>query len=405
MREIILITISGQDKPGVTQTISEILSRYNIHILDIGQAVIHNTLSLGFLVEVPIESESSPVLRDVLFRLYEMDLSVKFRPITETEYEEWVSEQGKQRHIVTILGKYIKAEHLAKVSQIIVAQKLNIDKISRLTGRVSLDVLKNPTQACIEFSVRGTPENAEEMREHFLQLAHTSDIDIAVQRDDIYRRNRRLVVFDMDSTLIQVEVIDELAKAAGVGERVIAITEEAMRGNLDFKESFARRLSLLEGLEQSKVDEIARKLPLTEGAERLLSTLKKLGYKTAILSGGFTYFARILQQRLGIDYVFANELEIVDGKVTGIVRGEVVDADKKAEYVSYLAEKESIKLQQVVAIGDGANDLKMLSKAGLGIAFRAKPIVREAAKQSLSSAGLDGILYLMGIKDREIQES
>lgn len=223
---------------------------------------------------------------------------------------------------------------------------------------------------------------------------------MAVQEDSLYRRNRRLVVFDMDSTLIQCEVIDELAKAAGVGDAVAAITERAMQGELDFKESFSHRLRLLRGLDQRKLAGIAERLPLTDGAERLIATLQQLGYKTAIISGGFTFFGRTLQAKLGIDYVFANELEIVDGLVTGRVIEPVVDGAKKAEILVQLAAHEGISLEQVIAVGDGANDIPMLSNAGLGIAFRAKPLVRQQAQQALGELGLDSILYLLGLHDR-----
>jgi phosphoserine phosphatase len=227
------------------------------------------------------------------------------------------------------------------------------------------------------------------------------DVDIAFQKDDIFRRNRRLVVFDMDSTLIEAEVIDELAKEAGVGEQVIEITEAAMRGEIDFNESFRRRVALLKGLDASVLERIAERLPLTEGATELVGHLKALGFKTAILSGGFTYFGHFLQQKLGFDYVYANELDIRDGKVTGEVVGTIVNGERKAQLLREIAEKEGVRLEQTIAVGDGANDLPMLSIAGLGIAFRAKPLVRQSAKQAISTLGLDGILYLIGFRDRD----
>ena len=240
------------------------------------------------------------------------------------------------------------------------------------------------------------------MRAEFLRLAGELGVDIAFQKDNAFRRNRRLVCFDMDSTLIEHEVIDELAKAAGVGEQVAEITERAMLGELDFTQSFQARVALLKGLDASVLESIAQSLKLTEGAEHLMRTLKALGYKTAILSGGFTYFGEYLQSKLGIDYVFANSLEIEDGKVTGRVVGRVVDGNRKAELLREIAQKEGVNLEQVIAVGDGANDLPMLSIAGLGIAFRAKPLVKANAKQSISTLGLDGILYLLGVRDRDI---
>ena len=400
MKEIILINVAGDDKPGLTSSITEILANYDVNILDIGQAVIHDTLSLGILVQVPAESESSPVLKDILFRTHELGLSVRFTPIDEKDYEQWVLGQGKPRHIITLLARMITAEHLAAVTKVVSNNNLNIDHVDRLSGRVPLDGLHAQTKACVEFSVRGSVEDTSAFRSQLMELASRFDIDIAFQEDNMFRRNRRLVVFDMDSTLIETEVIDELAKAAGVGEQVSAITERAMAGELDFTESFTARVALLRGLDESVLSTIATKLPITEGAERLVSTLKHLGYKTAIISGGFKYFGQHLQQQLGIDYVYANELEIVDGKVTGNVTGTVVDGARKAELLKDIANQQGIRLEQVIAVGDGANDLPMLSVAGLGIAFRAKPVVKESAKQAISTLGLDGILYLLGIGDR-----
>jgi phosphoserine phosphatase len=404
MREIILITVSGTDQPGITRAITEILARFDVHILDIGQAVIHATLSLGFLVEIPAASESAPVIKEILFGLHSRNLTAQFRPISEEEYNSWVDEQGKPRYIITLLGRTIKAKHLSEVSELIVAQGLNIDKISRLSDRASLDPKRFSNRASIEFSVRGYPTDIGHLREQFLRLSSELGLDIAFQADDIYRRNRRLVVFDMDSTLIQCEVIDELAKEAGVGDAVSSITAAAMRGELEFKQSFAKRLALLKGLPETKLMEVAARLPVTEGLPRLMQTLKTLGFKTAIISGGFTYFAEHLQQMFGFDHIYANTLEIEDGMVTGRVCGEVVDGKRKAEVMKEIALKEGIRLDQVIAVGDGANDLPMLISAGLGIAFHAKPVVRESAKQALSNVGLDAILYLMGIKDREIQD-
>ncbi len=403
-REIILLNISGEDKPGVTSTLTTLLSSYNVNILDIGQAVIHDQLSLGILFELPSSSESAPVLKDLLFRAYELGINVKFTPISETNYNDWVHLQGKDRFIVTLISRKVTSRQLSKVTDIIYQQGLNIDNITRLTGRVPLEgeesELKN--KASIQFSVRGNPKSTEDMRKSFIDVSKEIGADIAFQSDNIYRRNRRLVCFDMDSTLIQTEVIVELAKRAGVGEEVDRITESAMHGEIDFSESFGQRLALLKGLDESVMQEIAESLPITEGAERLFETLKKYGFKTAILSGGFIYFGKYLQRKFDIDYVFANELEIVDGKLTGNYLGEIVNGEVKAEWLKKIAFKEDIHLEQVVAIGDGANDLPMLNIAGLGIAFHAKPKVKENAQHAISTIGLDAILYLMGFRDREI---
>jgi phosphoserine phosphatase len=401
VREILLINVAGEDKPGITSAVSRVLDEHGADILDIGQAVIHDNLNLGILVMIPDGQPSALVQKEILFSLYAMDMRVRFQPIAESSYEHWVEQQGKPRHIVTLLARRVAAHHIARVTAVTVEQGLNIDKITRLSGRVPLERIEANTKACVEFSLRGVPVNLTALRASLLELSVELDIDVAYQEDNIYRRNRRLVVFDMDSTLIEAEVIDELAKEAGVGEQVAAITDAAMRGELDFKASFTERMLLLKGLDESVLAAVATRLKLTEGAENLLSTLRLLGYRTAILSGGFDYFARHIQKQLGIDFIYANHLEVVDGKVTGRVCGEVVDGQRKAQLLRDIAASENISLEQVIAVGDGANDLPMLSIAGLGIAFRAKPLVKATAKQSISKLGLDGILYLMGLSDRD----
>lgn len=402
MREIILINITGEDRPGLTAAITGVLAAGGARILDIGQAVIHDTLSFGILVELPTGSDTN-VLKDVLFCAYKLDQQIRFTPISEQDYQLWVAGQGKPSHIVTLLTRRVTAEQLCRVSTITAAHGLNIDHIDRLSGRIDLAASPEHSKGCIEFSVRGEPADVARLKAEFLQVGVELGVDIAFQLDSIYRRNRRLAVFDMDSTLIEVEVIDELAKAAGVGAQVTAITDRAMRGEIDFRESFKKRLALLKGLPESVLKEIADNLPLTEGAENLFVELKKLGYRTAILSGGFSYFANKLQAKLGIDYVYANELEIVDGKLTGEAVEPIVDAQRKADLLKELARKENISLEQTIAVGDGANDLPMLGLAGLGVAFRAKPLVKRSAKQAISTLGLDGILYLLGYRDRETE--
>jgi len=399
--EIILLRVSGEDKPGLTAAVTAELAKYKTDILDIGQSVIHDTLSLGILVQVPTNAQSTPFLKDLLFAAHKLGVHLTFTPVEAASYESWVEGQGKDRRIVTLLARRLNAEHIAAVTGVIAANGLNIDVITRLSGRASLDPAHSPRMACVEFSVRGTPRDLTALKREFLKISGTMGVDIAIQEDNAFRRNRRLVAFDMDSTLIAAEVIDELAKEAGAGQEVAAITASAMRGEIDFKESLRRRLRQLRGLPVSTLETVAQRIPLNEGAERLITNLKRFGYTIAIISGGFTYFGNRLKERLGIDYVFANELEIKDGMLTGEVVGDIVDATKKAELLRMIAAREHLSLAQVVAVGDGANDLPMLGIAGLGIAYHAKPVVKQGAGQAISTLGLDSILYLVGVRDRD----
>ena len=400
--EIILITINGLDRPGVTAALTEILANNNAVILDIGQADIHNQLSLGILFQCT-EENSGNILKELLFKSYELDVNIRFSPISEEEYSEWVGMQGKNRYIITILGRKLTAKQIAGVSHVVAQQGMNIDDIKRLTGRIPLNEDERTPKASVEFSVRGTPSDKERMKADFMRLSNDLEMDISFQEDSMYRRMRRLICFDMDSTLIETEVIDELAIRAGVGDQVKAITESAMRGEIDFCESFKQRCALLKGLDVSVMQEIAENLPITEGVDRLMRVLKKIGFKIAILSGGFTYFGNYLKQKYNIDYVYANELEIEDGKLTGRYVGDIVDGRRKAELLRLIAQVENVDIRQTVAVGDGANDLPMISIAGLGIAFHAKPKVKATAKQSISTIGLDGILYFLGYKDSYIE--
>ena len=400
--EQILVGIAGQDRPGVTASVTEILAKYDAKILDIGQADIHSTLSLGILFRIN-EGLSGQVMKELLFKATELNINIDFKPIGDDEYEDWVEQQGKNRYILTIICRSLSAKQIAAAAKVIKGQGLNIDSIIRLTGRQSIKHVEKNVRACIEFSLRGTPKNLSDMQSQLMQLSAEMEFDFSLQRDNMFRRMRRLICFDMDSTLIQTECIDELAMRAGVGDEVKAITESAMRGEIDFKESFKKRVQLLKGLDVSVMKDIAENMPITEGVDRLMEVLKRYGYKIAILSGGFTYFGEYLQRKYSIDYMYANELEVDEnGKLTGNYVGEIVDGHRKAELLKLIAQVEKVNLAQTIAVGDGANDLPMISEAGLGIAFHAKPRVVANAKQSINTIGLDGVLYFLGFKDSYI---
>lgn len=401
--ELILIRISGVDRPGLTASITAILAGYDVDILDIGQADIHSTLSLGILFKCS-EKDSGNILKELLFKASELGINIRFYPVSAEEYEEWVGMQGKHRYILTLLGRKLTATQIASATRVLADQGLNIDAIRRLTGRVPLDEQKAHVRACIEFSVRGTPRDREELQTNLMKLSSSLGMDFSFQQDTMYRRMRRLICFDMDSTLIKTEVIDELAERAGVGKQVKEITERAMRGEIDFRESFTERVALLKGLDESVMKDIAVNLPITEGVDRLMYVLKRYGYKIAILSGGFTYFGNYLKEKYGIDYVYANNLEIIDGKLTGRYLGDIVDGKRKAELLQLIAQVENVDIAQTIAVGDGANDLPMLSTAGLGIAFHAKPKVKANARQSINTIGIDGVLYFLGFKDSYLDE-
>ncbi len=400
--EQILIRITGQDRPGLTASVMEILSRYDAQILDIGQADIHSTLSLGILIRID-DMHSGQVMKELLFKATELSVHIGFEPITDDQYENWVSRQGKNRYILTLIGRTLTAGQIEAATKVIASQGLNIDSILRLTGRISIRYPDKNVRACIEFSLRGTPQDQSALQNNLMILSADMGFDFSFQKDDMYRRMRRLICFDMDSTLIQTECIDELAERAGVGKQVKVITERAMRGEIDFKESFRQRVALLKGLDVNVMQDIAEHMPITEGVDRLMEVLKRYGYKIAILSGGFTYFGEFLQRKYGIDYVYANELEVdEDGKLTGNYVGEIVDGYRKAELLKLIAQVEKVNLAQTIAVGDGANDLPMISEAGLGIAFHAKPRVVANAQQSINTIGLDGVLYFLGFKDSYI---
>ncbi len=403
--EQILVRITGKDRIGLTAAFMEILARHDAQVLDIGQADIHSSLSLGILFRID-EKYSGQVMKDLLFKTTELGVQIGFEPIPDDEYEEWAGRQGRTRYILTVIGRSLSAAQIEAAAKIIAEQGLDIDSIKRLTGRLSIAHPERNVRSCIEFSLRGVPRDKKAMQKDLMHLSAEMGMDFSFQHDDMYRRMRRLICFDMDSTLIQTECIDELAERNGVGDQVRAITESAMRGEIDFKESFTRRVALLKGLDISVMKDIAEHMPITEGVERLMFVLKKCGYKIAILSGGFTYFGEYLQKKFGIDYVFANELEVDEtGHLTGRYVGDIVDGHKKADLLRLIAQTEKVNLAQTIAVGDGANDLPMISEAGLGIAFHAKPKVVANARQSINTIGLDGVLYFLGFKDSQLGET
>ena len=392
--KMVLLTLTGPDRTGIIAAVTGHIAEAGARIRDIEQSVTHTLLSLSILIDFPTgESDQKPLVKELLFLAKELGLDLDFQVLSEAEYRRKTT---RNAYVVTILGGEVNALALARVSRILAEHAVNIERISKLTqGQLR----------CVEFLITTTPDlDVKVMTRKLLHTGASVGVDIAVQKESLYRRAKRLVVMDMDSTLIQVEVIDELARVAGVGEQVAEITERAMNGELDFSGALRERVALLKGLKAEALEQVYRNIPLTPGARNLVTILKRLGFKTAVISGGFQFFTDRLKADLGLDYAYANGLEIVDGIVTGEVAGTIVDGARKAQLLEEIAGKEGITLDQTIAIGDGANDLPMLGRAGLGIAFNAKARVREQADFHINQQNLDSILYLIGLSEREMAE-
>jgi phosphoserine phosphatase len=390
----VLITVTGPDRTGVTATLTGILSQQGATLHDIEQVVVQGQLTLCLLVDVP---ETRDVLKELLFAAKQLGMDLDFKPVaTGDDPGHAAGSADGRRYVITAIGPTLGAAHLHAIASSLASEGANIEKI----GRLSEDKL-----ASVEIHALLPPgRDADELKRTLLSVATSAGFDVSLQRESLYRRSKRLVVLDMDSTLIRIEVIDELARAAGVGADVSRITERAMLGEMDYDESLRQRVGLLKGLDVAVLDRLAADLPLTDGAETLVRVLKRLGYKIAVISGGFSRAAEALKRRLGVDYAYSNNLEVSGGKLTGRVVGPIVNAQRKAELLETIAQAEGVLLDQVIAVGDGANDALMLERAGLGIAFHAKPKLRETADTSISAAGLDAILYLLGFSARELQE-
>lgn len=389
----ILVTVSGPDQPGITSTLLDIITKCGDAIADMGQAVTHGLLSLSIMIEIRNrDADGNPaVLKEMLFQTSQMGLNLTYVPI---EANQEIYDFPDKFILNCVSVENISAEFLRDVSSVLATHHINIVRIDNMEpGSFKVMEITTAIPDSLDFKA---------IKEELYSLSTLHRVDLAFLRDNVFRRSKRLIVFDMDSTLIQTEVIDEMADVHGVGEEIREITERAMNGELDFDESLMARVSKLKGLKVSQMEEILEKLPFTEGCEDFVRTVKNLGYKVAIISGGFSFFAEALRQKLDIDYAFANELEIVNGELTGRVEGQIVNAQQKAFLLKVLAQQEKIALDQVVAIGDGANDLPMLATAGLGIAYHAKDIVRKTAEQHMSHGPMTTILYFLGIPSSSI---
>ncbi len=385
MSSTILVRVSGRDRPGITAGLMDLFTAGNVELVDVEQVVVRGRLNLGCLIRVP---EGSVAVKDLVFYGWERDLHVDFEVIEDQD----VAENG--RSVVTMIAPVVGATAFGAVARAVAAGGGNIERIARLS-----------VQPVVSYELAVSGGDLEAMRRLLGGAAADQHIDVAIQAEGLYRRAKRLVVIDMDSTLIRDEVIDLLAAEAGVEAEVAAITSRAMEGDVDFEAALRDRVRLLAGLNEDALVRVADGIRLTPGARTFTRTLRRLGLRVVIVSGGFDVFADRVAGQLSIDRSYANRLEIVDGRLTGELLGPVVDRSTKAELLRRIAAEEGIPLAQTVAVGDGANDIDMLAEAGLGIAFNAKPAVREAADTSVSVPYLDAILFLLGIRREDIERA
>jgi len=388
-KDFVMVTVSGPDQPGITAAFSKILVDNHVEIVDIEQASLQDFLGLSFLLDMTGAKQSKDgVLKDLLFEASRLHLTLNFRLFSETEMK---ARNNKNLFILTYFGD---TRALAEISNVLAEENANIEMISNLTRHCA---------SCVELTINvNQVKNLSQLKAKVLAQSHELNIDLALQKMEAYRKNKRLVFFDMDSTLVDMEIIDEMAQKAGVFKEVSRITEKAMRGDIDFEESLTQRVALLKGLKMEALEEIRNEMKLSEGAEELVETLKRLGFKLGLVSGGFDYFVNFLKERLTLDFAFANQLEIRNGALTGKVLGKIVDSTYKAKIVNMVSTEEGVLLDQTVAIGDGANDGLMLGQAGLGIAYNAKEKLERAASMSLGRARLKNILYILGISEEEM---
>ena len=391
--EQIHIHISGSDRPGILAEALATIVSHECLVVDIKQFVFNGMLNLSIL----LESKQPQVLADLRGSLNTYGAQTGMKVVAHPWDSQYRPEAPyKHRLVVTVLGKKIGPVALQAITRILADLDINIIRIEQLDyeDHHVIEIVIGAKQVMTNVDILAA----------LLQFKENFEVDIAVQEDTLFRRNKRLIVMDADMTFLQCEVIDEMGKLAGVGEQLTAITEKAMQGEIDFSTALKQRVALLKGLTVSQLERLYENLPLTPGAAELVRILQHLNYKIAIVSGGFQFFISKLKEKYRLDYGFANQLQIVDGEVTGEVEGEMIDAQAKANILASLAEKEGLSLQQVVAVGDGANDIHMLAKAGLGIAFNAKPIVQQHAQASISVYNLELILYFLGISGKELNE-